>query len=73
MLFHTEGEINENEWRPKVLADGYERTGACWDLWDLSKFLRVMSLASEGGWLRFRALYVRVAILKLIWGEIRSQ
>ena len=65
--------MNENERRPKVLADGYERTGACWDLTDLSKSLGVMSLASEGGWLRFRALYVRVAILKLIRGKIGSQ
>ena len=65
--------MNENELRPKVLVYGYKRTGACWDLRDLSKSLKVMSLASEGGWLRFRALYVRVAILKLILGKIGSQ
>ena len=29
ILFQTEGEMKVNERRPKVLVDGYERTGAC--------------------------------------------
>ena len=52
--FQNEGEMNEIKGK---------RTGACWDLRHLSKSLRVISLASEDGCLRFKALYVKVAIL----------